>query len=93
MAGEDKKNKKEVHNPCEVCKINLYDNEDLEKLVCRECQITVHRYCYAPDVKEKQKFKCDDCKKRTQHKNNHPHTIHCSYCGKTNGILKEVGNG
>lgn len=57
--------------------------------MCRDCKKTVHRYCYAPDTKEKNKFRCDECKKKGSQKK----TESCSLCGKSNGILKDVGMG
>jgi hypothetical protein len=56
---------------------------------------TVHKYCYSPDCKDKKLFKCDECKKKNSQKGTmkNEKTASCSFCGKNNGILKDVGNG
>ncbi len=45
----------------------------------------MHRFCYAPDFRDKKNFKCDECKKDLQGR--------CTVCRKDNGILKEIGDG
>jgi hypothetical protein len=67
-----------------VCRLKRFDDDVFEKLICRGCNRTVHKFCYAPDIKEKKLFKCDECKKSAEGR--------CDICYKNNGILKEVGN-
>ena len=54
----------------------------------------MHKNCYFPDIKEKDKgkFKCDSCKKRTNKgRERESHVKYCcSVCG-LEGMLKDVG--
>jgi hypothetical protein len=44
---------------CEVCRSGLFDENVFLKLVCKDCSRAVHRFCYAPDQRDKRLFKCD----------------------------------
>lgn len=50
----------------------------MEMIECNGCQRSVHRYCYSPDNKDKNKFKCDECKFKAKNKD---YRLECSICG------------
>jgi len=66
MKGKKSKKEEEIPDVCTVCKGSNWNTELYEQLRCINCELVCHKYCYAPDFKEKNKnsFRCDPCKKR-----------------------------
>lgn len=75
MRGRDKKEK---NYQCQVCFSSLFKGDYMEMIECNGCQRSVHRYCYSPDNKDKNKFKCDECKFKAKNKD---YRLECSICG------------
>ena len=86
-----RKEEQETPDVCGVCRGSHWSGDDFEQLRCSNCDQVVHKNCYAPDFKDRDKvrFKCDPCRKKGPKGRETRHT--CSLCLHTEGILKEVG--
>ena len=92
-----KEEKKEEETPevCAVCRSNNWNSDLYEQLKCVSCDVVCHKYCYAPDFKDKNKnnFRCDPCKKRyskskdRKEEKSAPKHV-CSHCESPSGIFK-----
>jgi hypothetical protein len=93
---KSKKEEEEQPDVCAVCRGSHWQGEEFEQLRCQLCDSTVHKNCYFPDFKEKDRsrFKCDPCRKRgSKGREKEILKYPCSHCGQSEGVLKDVGLG
>ena len=94
MKGKKNRKEEELPDVCAVCRGTHWQGEDFDSLKCQTCDQVVHKNCYFPDHKDKDKakFRCDPCKKRSGKGRERESRYLCSLCGQGEGMLKDVSN-